>query len=149
MSLFNQISEDIKAAMLAREKDKLEALRAVKAALLLAKTEKGGSDELSEAVELAVLQKLLKQRKESADIYKQQNRNDLYEVEIQQASVIEKYLPAMMGEEELVAKLKEIIAQVGAKSPAEMGKVMGVASKQLAGKADNRMISEKVKQLLS
>jgi uncharacterized protein len=148
MSLLDKISEDIKTAMLAREKDKLEALRAIKSALLLARTEKGVNTEVTEDTELKIVQKLLKQRKESADIYKAQNRQDLYENEIKEAAVIEKYLPAMMSDEELTAAIKAIIAQVGAKSPADMGKVMG-ASKQLAGKAEGKAIADKVKTLLA
>ncbi len=149
MSLFDTINTDIKTAMLAKEATRLEALRAVKSALLLAKTEKGGSDELSPEVELKALQKLVKQRRESAEIYVQQNRPDLAEVETLQANVIEAYLPKQLSETEITAILKEIIAQVGASSAAEMGKVMGVATKQLAGKADGKVVSQLVRQLLS
>jgi uncharacterized protein YqeY len=149
MSLFNQVNEDIKKAMLAREKDKLEALRAIKAAFLLAKTEKGGMEEIPADVELKVIQKLIKQRKESADIYKQQNRMDLYDKEVLEANVIETYLPAQMSDEELTAAISEIISKTGASSMKDMGKVMGMASKELSGKADGKLISEKVKSLLS
>jgi uncharacterized protein len=148
MSLFNQINEDIKAAMLSREKDKLETLRSIKAAFLVAKTEKGGNHELTEDAELKIVQKLLKQRKDSAEIYHQQKRDDLYQKEMFEASVLEKYLPAPMTEEELVKELKVIIDQTGAKTVAEIGKVMAVASKQLAGKADGKIIAGKAKELL-
>lgn len=148
MSLFNQINEDIKSAMLSREKEKLETLRSIKAAFLVAKTEKGGSHELTEDAELKIVQKLLKQRKDSAEIYKQQKREDLYQKEMFEASVLEKYLPAPMTEDELVKVLKGIIEQTGAKSVAEIGKVMGVASKQLAGKADGKIVAVKVRELL-
>lgn len=148
MSLFNQVNEDIKKAMLAKEKDKLEALRAIKAAFLLAKTEKGGMDELPADLELKIIQKLIKQRRESADIYKQQNRLDLYDKEVLEANVIETYLPAQMTEEELTAILKGIIEKVGAKTAADFGKVMGVAAKELSGKADGKLISQKVKEML-
>ena len=148
MSLFNKINEDIKAAMLSREKDKLETLRSIKAAFLVAKTEKGGNHELTEDAELKIVQKLLKQRKDSAEIYHQQKRDDLYQKEMFEASVLEKYLPAPMTEEELVKELKVIIDQTGAKTVAEIGKVMAVASKQLAGKADGKIIAGKAKELL-
>lgn len=148
MSLFDQVNQDIKAAMLAREKDKLEALRAIKSAFLLAKTEKGGSTELSADTELKIIQKLVKQRKESADIYKTQNRQDLYDKEMLEATVIEAYLPKQMDEQELVDELKKIIGEVGASGQSDMGKVMGVASKKLAGKADGKHIASKVRELL-
>ena len=148
MSLFDQVNEDIKKAMLAREKDKLEALRAIKAAFLLAKTEKAGMDELPSDVELKIIQKLIKQRRESADIYKQQNRIDLYDKEVLEANVIETYLPAAMSDEELNAIIKSIIEKVGAKTAADFGKVMGVAAKELSGKADGKVISAKVKEML-
>ena len=149
MSLFDQINQDIKAAMLAREKDKLEALRAVKSAFLLAKTEKGGSGELTPDAELKIIQKLVKQRKESAEIYQSQNRDDLYNKEMVEAGYIEEYLPKQMNEEELVAELKIIIAEVGACNASDMGKVMGVASKKLAGKADGKLMATKVRELLA
>jgi uncharacterized protein YqeY len=148
MSLFDQVNEDIKKAMLAREKDKLEALRAIKAAFLLAKTEKGGMDEIPADVELKVIQKLIKQRRESADIYKEQNRMDLYDKEVLEANVIETYLPAQMSDEEITSIIKGIIEKVGAKTAADFGKVMGVAAKELSGKADGKIISQKLKEIL-
>ncbi|MFC2138988.1 GatB/YqeY domain-containing protein [Bacteroidota bacterium] len=149
MSLETTINEEIKNAMRAKDKVTLEALRAVKSAILLAKTEKGGSDKLSGDVEMKLLQKLVKQRKDSAEIYKEQGRNELYQKEVDEIKVIEKFLPEQMSEEELIEVLKSIIAQTGASSPAEMGKVMGIATKQLAGKADGKAIAVKVKELLS
>jgi len=149
MSLFDQINDDIKAAMMAKEKEKLEALRAVKAAFLIAKTEKGASDTLSSETEIKVVQKLVKQRKESAEIYIAQKRTDLSDKELFEASVIEKYLPKQMGLDEVRAIIKSIIEKVGAKSPADMGKVMGVASKELAGKADGKLVAETVKNILA
>ncbi len=149
MSLFEQVSEDIKKAMLAKEKDKLEALRALKTAFLLARTEAGAGGELTPDAELKITQKLVKQRKESAEIYLSQNRKDLADKELLEASVIEQYLPAQMSDEELTVALKGIIEKVGAKSPADMGKVMGIASKELSGKADGKAISVKVKELLA
>lgn len=148
MSLTVQIDQDIKQAMLAREKDKLEALRAVKSAILLARTEKGGSDEISAEVEVKLLQKLVKQRKDSAAIYQQQNRKDLADKELFEVSIIEKYLPEQMSDEELTKIVKAAIDQTGAKTVAEMGKVMGIVSKQLAGKAEGKAIADKVKSLL-
>lgn len=149
MSLEERINNDIKSAMLAKDKVRLEALRAVKSAILLAKTEKGGSEGLTPDVEAKMLQKQVKQRKESAEIYSQQNRPELAEKELAEAAVIEEYLPKMLSDDELTAEVKKIIAQVGATSPSEMGKVMGVASKALAGKADGKAIADKVKALLS
>lgn len=149
MNLFDQISADIKAAMLAKDKLKLEALRGVKKEFIEAKTAKGAEGELSDDVANKILQKMVKQRKESAEIYTTQNRPDLAEKEIAEAAVIEVYLPKQMSAEELEVALKAIIAEVGATSAKEMGKVMGVASKQLAGKADGKMISETVKKLLA
>jgi uncharacterized protein len=148
MSLFDQVSQDLKAAMLAKEKDKLESLRAIKTAFLNAKSEKGAG-ELTPDKELQIIQKLVKQRKESAEIYKEQNRNDLYQKEMDEAKVIEVYLPKQMNEQELTEVLKEIIARAGASSPADMGKVMGIASKELSGKADGKTIATKVRELLS
>jgi len=148
MTLFEQINQDIKAAMLAKEKEKLAALRAIKAAFLLAKTEKG-SEELSSEKELAIIQKLVKQRKDSAEIYKSNQRLDLFEKEEKEADFIAVYLPKPLSEEELTAFIKEIIASTGASSMKDMGKVMGMASKQLAGKADGKTISSKVKELLN
>jgi hypothetical protein len=148
MSLINQVDQDIKQAMLAKQPDRLRGLRAIKSALLLARTEKGAAEELTEEAEIKVLQKLIKQRKESADIYKTQNREDLYEIEMEEMRVIEPYLPKQMSHEEIEAYLKELIGRVGATSVKDMGKVMGAANKELAGKADGRTISEVVKQLL-
>ncbi len=149
MSLSTQINEDIKTAMRAKDKETLEALRAIKSAILLAQTEAGASEELSEDAELKLLQKLQKQRKDSAAIYTEQGRADLAEPEIIQSKVIAKYLPEQMSEDELKKVLSEIINQVGASSPQDMGKVMGMASKQLAGKADGKTISNIVKELLN
>ncbi|MDX9695621.1 MAG: GatB/YqeY domain-containing protein [Bacteroidales bacterium] len=149
MSLTTQIDQDIKQAMLAREKEKLEALRGVKSAILLAKTEKGGSDEISAETEVKLLQKLVKQRKDSAAIYQQQNRKDLADKELFEVSIIEKYLPEQMSDEELTKVVKAAIDQTGAKTVAEMGKVMGIVSKQMAGKAEGKAIADKVKSLLS
>jgi len=147
MSLELKINEDIKQAMLAKNKDLLEALRAVKSALLLAKTEKADAV-VNEEAEIKILQKLVKQRRETAEIYTSQNRKDLADIENFQADVIQKYLPEQMGEEELTAIIKAIIAETGASSIKDMGRVMGAAAKKLAGKADNKAISEKVKLLL-
>jgi hypothetical protein len=147
--LLQQIDQDIKAAMLAKNEVKLRSLRAVKAALLVAKTEKGAADVLTEDAEIKVLQKLVKQRKESADIYKSQNRNDLYQIEMEELEVIETYLPKQLDRNEVIANVKSIIEASGATSVKEMGKVIGIANKQLAGKADGRTISEVVKELLS
>lgn len=148
MSLKLQLNDDIKKAMLAKEKDTLRTLRALKAAILLAETEKGAVEELTTEKELAILQKSAKQRKESAEIYKQQQREDLAENELTELEVIERYLPKQMDDEELEALLKDIITKVGATAPSDMGKVMGVASKELAGKADGKRISTAVKALL-
>ncbi|HAN20050.1 MAG: glutamyl-tRNA amidotransferase [Bacteroidetes bacterium GWC2_33_15] len=149
MSLTIKIDQDIKTAMLAREKEKLEALRAVKSALLLARTEKGATEEISVDTEIKLLQKLVKQRKDSAAIYQQQNRKDLADKELFEVSIIEKYLPEQMSDEELTEIIKSIIGQTGAKGMADMGKVMGMASKQLAGKAEGKAIADKVKALLN
>lgn len=149
MALFEQISEDIKKAMLAKDKVSLEALRGIKKEMLEAKTAKGASGDLTDEAAVKILQKMVKQRRDSAEIYKQQNRPELAENELAEMAVIECYLPKQMTDEELSAALKEIIAEVGATSAKEMGKVMGVASKKLAGKADGRLISEKVKSLLN
>jgi len=149
MSLEKLINDDIKAAMLARDKQKLEALRAVKSAILLAKTDKGGAGEIEEDAEMKILQKLVKQRRESAEIYKQQGRAALAEEEIFQLAIIEKYLPAQMSEEDVKKIIKEIIAETGAASIKDMGRVMGIATKKLAGQADNKLISGLVKELLN
>jgi uncharacterized protein YqeY len=148
MSLEEKISSEINAAMKAREKDRLEALRAVKAAILLAKTEKAGQTSLSEGDEMAIVQRLLKQRRESAEIYTTQNRPELAQVEEFQANVIAEFLPPMMGDEELSQALKAIIERLGASGPKDMGKVMGTATKELAGKAEGKAISTRVKELL-
>jgi len=148
MSLINQIDQDIKQAMLAKQADRLRGLRAIKSALLLARTEKGAAEELTEEAEIKVLQKLVKQRKESTEIYKTQNREDLYDIEMQEMEVIEPYLPKQMSTDEIEAFLKDLISRVGATSAKDMGKVIGAANKELAGKADGRTISEAVKRLL-
>ncbi len=148
MNLFDQVSNDIKSAMLAKDKVRLEALRGIKKEFLEAKTAKGADGELTDDMAMKILAKMVKQRKESAQIYTEQNRPDLAEPELAEAAVIETYLPKQMNEEELTEALKAIIAQVGATTPQEMGKVMGVATKQLAGRADGRAISAKVKELL-
>ena len=149
MSLINQIDQDIKQAMLGKQEARLRGLRAVKSALLLARTEKGASEDISQETEIKVLQKLIKQRKESAEIYKQQNREDLYKIEAEEMEVIETYLPKQMDRSEVEAYLKDLISRVGAGSIKDMGKVMGAANKELAGKADGRTISELVKELLN
>ena len=148
MSLTEKISSDLINAMKAKDKVVLEAIRAAKTAFTLARTEKSGDTILTADEELKIIQKLVKQRRESAAIYKEQNRPDLYEKEITEAEVLEKYLPAKMSDEELLNTIKGIISRVGSKSPADMGKVMGVATKELAGKADGKEISAKVKQIL-
>lgn len=147
MSMELQIQQDIKAAMLAKEKVRLESLRAIKAAIVLAKTADGSESIADEAV-VKIIQKLVKQRKETAEIYKQQNREELAAQELAEAAAMEVYLPKQLGEEELEAELRKIIAQVGATGPQDMGKVMGTATKALAGKAEGRMISAMVKKLL-
>lgn len=149
MNLFDQVSNDIKSAMLAKDKVRLEALRGIKKEFLEAKTAKGADGELTDDMAMKILAKMVKQRTESAQIYTEQNRPDLAEPELAEAAVIETYLPKQMNEEELTEALKAIIAQVGATTPQEMGKVMGVATKQLAGRADGRAISAKVKELLA
>ena len=148
MRLEEKIQQDIKAAMLAKEREKLESPRAIKAAILLAKTA-DGSESVADDALVKIIQKLVKQRKETAVIYKEQNRPELAEKELMEASYMEVYLPKQLSEEELTAEIKKIIAEVGATSAKEMGKVMGVASKALAGKADGRAISTIVKSLLS
>ena len=147
MSMEQQIQQDIKAAMLAKEKTRLESLRAIKAAILLAKTADGSESIADEAV-VKIIQKLVKQRKETAEIYKQQNREELAAQELAEAAAMEVYLPKQLSEEELEAELKKIIAQVGATGPQDMGKVMSTATKALAGKADGKAISALVKKLL-
>ncbi|TXH21037.1 MAG: GatB/YqeY domain-containing protein [Chitinophagaceae bacterium] len=149
MSLELTINADIKTAMLAKDEVALRSLRAVKAAILLAKTAEGAKAELSEDDEMKILQKLAKQRKDSITIFEEQNRADLASKEKEELAVIEKYLPAQLSAEELKTIVAGIIAQVGATSPSDLGKVMGVASKQLAGKADGKAISAMVKELLT
>ncbi len=148
MNLTEKINRDIKDAMKAREKQKLEGLRAIKNALLLLKTEKGASDNISEETEIKLLQKLVKQRKESAQIYEEQGRTDLKEKELTEADVIQQYLPEPMSNEKLENVIKLIITEIGAKSMADMGKVMGMANNKLLGKADGKSIANKVKELL-
>ena len=149
MSLFDQVSKDIVAAMKAKDKVRLEALRNIKKFFIEAKTAPGANDTLDDAVALKILAKLAKQGRDTAALYHEQNRPDLAEEEEAQAKVIEEYLPKALTPEELEAEVKAIIAQVGATSAKDMGKVMGVASKQLAGRADGRAISTLVKQLLA
>ena len=149
MSLEARIMEELKVAMKAKDEAGLRTLRAIKAAIILEKTAEGASDVLSDATELKMLQKLAKQRRDSLDIFVKQNREDLASKEREELAIIEKFLPQQMSAGELNAELQAIITQVGAKSPADMGKVMGVASKQLAGKADGKAISEAVKALLA
>lgn len=148
MTLFDQISEDIKKAMLAKDKVALDALRGLKKEFLEAKTAKGGDGELHDDQALKIVQKLVKQRKESAEMFLGAGRQELADEELAQMHVLEQYLPKQLSAEELEAKLREIIAQVGATSQKEMGKVMGVASKALAGLADGRVINQKVRELL-
>ncbi|HQE13384.1 MAG TPA: GatB/YqeY domain-containing protein [Flavipsychrobacter sp.] len=148
MSLEAKVMEQLKDAMRAKDEAALRALRAIKAAILIEKTS-GRGTEMTEADETKMLQKLAKQRKDSLEIFTQQNREDLAIKEQEELAIIEKFLPQQMSVEELTAVLKEIMATVGATSPADMGKVMGLATKQLAGKAEGKLISETVKQLLS
>jgi uncharacterized protein len=148
MSIFDQINEDIKKAMLAKEKEKLEALRAVKAAFLLARTEGGVVGEISYEKELQVVQKLIKQRRDAAEIYRTQNRPDLYEPEEFQAEIISAYLPAQLSEEDLKKEISAIITELGASTIKDMGKVMAAANAKLAGKSDSKSISGVVKGLL-
>lgn len=149
MGLKLKIEEGIKKAMLARDQDSLRALRGIKSMILLAETEKGAKEELTEDAEIKLLSKAAKQRRDSAEIFGKENRTDLQENELKELAIIEAFLPKQLSDDELVAFLKEIIEKVGAKSAAEIGKVMGVASKELAGKADGKKISELAKTLLS
>lgn len=149
MSLKQQIDADIKKAMLAKEKDELRALRGIKSMILLAETEKGGADELSKEAELKLLTKAAKQRKDSAEVYQQQGREDLASVELTELEIISRYMPKQLSSQELDQEIKAIISKTGAKGPQDMGKVMGIASKELAGKADGKQIADKVKQHLS
>ena len=148
MDLFERISNDIKEAMKAKDKVRLQTLRNIKKYFLEAKTAPGANDTLTDEAALKIMQKLMKQGKDSAELYKGQGREDLAEDELAQVAVIEAYLPKQMSAEELEAALKEIIAQVGAEGPKDMGKVMGTATKKLAGLAEGRAISAKVKELL-
>jgi len=149
MSLQEKIDQDIKSAMLKKDSGRLRGLRAIKAALLVAKTEKGAQEVLTEEAEVKVLQKLAKQRKESAEIYSSQNRPDLLQIEKEELLVIESYLPKQLDKDEISVHIKQIIAQTGASSIKDMGKVMAIVSKDLAGKADGRTVSELVKELLA
>jgi uncharacterized protein YqeY len=147
--LFDKVSGDIKTAMLARDKVALEALRGMKKEFLDAKTAKGADGQMSDELGIKIIQKMIKQRKESAQIYSEQNRPDLAENELAEAAVIERYLPVQMTDSELETAIAAIITKVGATGIQDLGKVMGAASKQLAGKTEGRLISEKVKALLT
>jgi hypothetical protein len=149
MSLEQKIMAQLKTAMLAKDEKALRSLRAIKAAILLAKTSEGAGGELKEEDEIKLLQKLVKQRKDSLEIYQQQNRQDLAQKELEEIEVIEKFLPRQLSMDELKQELTGIIQQVGAASPADMGKVMGAATKKLGGKADGKAIAAMVKELLS
>lgn len=149
MSLEQTINQDIKAAMIAKDAVRLRGLRAVKSAILLAKTEKAGIEELDQDTEVKVLQKLVKQRKESADIYKTQGREDLFQIEFEEQQVIEAYLPKQLSREEIEAVIKAIISETGAAGMKDMGKVMGLANQKLAGQADGKTVSEVVKSSLA
>jgi uncharacterized protein len=149
MSLEARVMDELKNAMRAKDEAALRTLRAIKAAIIIEKTAEGAGGEINEATETKMLQKLAKQRRDSLDIYVKQNREDLASKEREELAIIEKFLPQQMSADELKAEVSAIIAQVSAKTPADMGKVMGVASKQLAGKADGKAISEMVKQLLA
>ncbi|HEX8545634.1 MAG TPA: GatB/YqeY domain-containing protein [Cytophagaceae bacterium] len=149
MALKEQIEGDIKKAMLAKDKDSLRALRGIKSMILLAETEKGAKEELTQELEIKLLTKAAKQRKESAEVYKTQGREDLQKIELDELAIIEKYLPKQLSEEEVTEKIKTIIAESGAKGPGDMGKVMGLATKQFAGQADGKVVSALVKTLLS
>jgi len=148
MKISERIDSDIRAAMLARDKVKLESLRAIKAAILVARTDKGASDSLTDETEFKILRKLISQREEAALIYKQQNRPELYENEVTEAGYISAYLPAMMSEADVAAELRKMLSEIGQVSAAEFGKVMGMASKRLAGKAENKVIAAKLKEML-
>jgi uncharacterized protein len=149
MNLEQKIMADLKTAMLAKDEKTVRSLRAIKAAIILAKTSEGAGGEIKEEEEIKLLQKLVKQRKDSLEIYQQQNRPDLAQKEQEEIEVIEKFLPKQISGEELKAIIATIIAETGASSPADMGKVMGVATKQLAGKAEGKAISTLVKELLA
>ena len=149
MGIWEKINQDLKQAMKEKDKFRLEAIRAIKSQILLLKTKKGANNSIDEADILKVIQKMLKQRKESAQLYKDKGREDLAHEELMQAKYIEQYLPQQMSEEELKTELKKIIEELGAQTMREIGKVMAVATKQFAGRADNRKISQIVKQLLT
>ncbi|MFZ6050996.1 GatB/YqeY domain-containing protein [Halocola ammonii] len=149
MSLTDKINNDIKEAMKAKDRERLSALRDIKSKLLMEATKEGSSGEVDDETGIKILSKLHKQRMESAAIYKEQGREELMKEEMDQADVIETYLPEQMSDEELEKEIQKIIEQTGAQSPADMGKVMGVASKQFAGKADGKVVASKVKELLS
>ena len=149
MSLIQTVDQEIKQAMLAKNDIRLRGLRAIKAALLLAKTEKGAQEELSEEAETKALQKQIKQRKDSVEIYQQQNRPDLAQTELEEISVLEEFLPQQLSADELAIAIKEIISSLNVTDPKEMGKVIGAANKSLAGKSDGKSIAAMVKQLLS
>jgi uncharacterized protein len=149
MKISEQINEDMKDAMRAKDKVALEALRAAKTAFTLARTQEGANGIINDAEEQKIIQKLIKKRKESADIYQQQSRNDLYEREVEEANVLEKYLPAKMSLDDLRSQLKAIVVKAGAVDAKDMGKVMGMATKELGGKADGKDIATIVKELLN
>lgn len=149
MSLKTTIEQEIKEAMLSKDKDRLRALRAIKSQILLAETEKGGGGELSEEVELKLLTKAAKQRKDSIEIFEGQGRDDLAATEKSELAIIESFLPAQLSEEEIEQEVKQVIEEVGAAGPQDMGKVMGAATKKLAGKADGKMISTLARKLLN
>lgn len=149
MNLFDQVSEDIRKAMLAREKVRLEALRGAKKEFLEAKTAKGANGELSDENAVKIIIRMVKQRKESAKIYEENNRPELAENELAEAAVLEEYLPKQLSGDELEAEIRAVIAETGAAGPRDMGKVMGVATKRLAGRAEGRAVSETVKRLLN
>ncbi|MGB1247860.1 MAG: GatB/YqeY domain-containing protein [Chitinophagales bacterium] len=149
MNLEKKVQEAMKEAMKAKNQTSLRALRAIKSAILLAKTEKGASDELTEDKEIALLQKMMKQRNESIDIFVKQNREDLAVGEREEVAIIQEFLPAQLSEEEVKSIIADIVAKTGASSMKDMGKVMGMASKELAGRADNKIVSQIVKNLLA
>lgn len=149
MDLFDRISDEIKKAMLARQKTRLEALRGIKKEFLEARTAKGANGELTDETAVRIMVKMVKQRKESARIYEENNRPELAGAELAEAEVIEEFLPKQLSAEELETEIRAVIAETGAASPADMGKVMGVATKRLAGRAEGRAISETVKRLLN
>ncbi len=149
MSLKTQIEEDLKKAMLAKDKDSMRTLRSIKSLIMLEETKEGASEEISKEDEMKLLIKAAKQRKDSAEIFKAQNREDLLKTELDELAIIEKYLPKQLSEEELLTKIKAIIEKIGNVQPSEMGKVIGVANKELAGLADGKSIANAVKSLLS